>query len=139
MQYFNPANGSWSGGPSWQDANAMTDLIDYMQLTGDSTYAYAISLIYQDNDGADFTDSYIDDTGWWGMAWLRAYQYTGNTACLQTAQYDANYMDEYWDTGTCGGGVWWSTAESAKNAIANELFLELNASLHNAIFGLPSS
>ena len=135
MQYFNPATGSWSGGPSWQDADAMTDLIDYMQLTGDSTYAYAISMMYQDNGGADFTDSYIDDTGWWGMAWLRAYQYTGNAAYLQTAEYDANYMDQYWDTGTCGGGVWWSTAESAKNAIANELFLELNASLHNAISG----
>ena len=135
MQYFNPATGSWSGGPGWQDANAMTDLIDYMQLTGDSTYAYAIPLIYQDNDGAGFTDSYIDDTGWWGMAWLRAYQYTGNTVYLQTAENDANYMDEYWDTGTCGGGVWWSTAKTQKNAIANELFLELNASLHNALAG----
>lgn len=133
MQYFNPGNGSWSGGPGWQDANALTDLIDYMQLTGDSTYAYAIGLIYQDNGGANFTDSYIDDTGWWGLAWLRAYQYTGNSAYLQTAEYDANYMDQYWDTGTCGGGVWWSTAKTAKTAIANELFLELNAALHNSI------
>ena len=135
MQYFNPATGSWSGGPGWQDANAMTDLIDYMQLTGDSTYAYAIPLIYQDNGGAGFTDSYIDDTGWWGMAWLRAYQYTGDSAYLQTAEYDANYMDGYWDTGTCGGGVWWSTSKTVKNAIPNELFLELNASLHNALPG----
>jgi hypothetical protein len=134
MQYFNPAGGSWSGGPSWQDANAMTDLIDYMQLTGDSTYAYAIPLLYQDNDGANFTDSYIDDTGWWGLAWLRAYQYTGNSSYLQTAEYDANFMNQYWDN-TCGGGVWWSTAKTVKNAIANELYLELNAALHNAVAG----
>ncbi|HEV2634998.1 MAG TPA: glycoside hydrolase family 76 protein [Actinocrinis sp.] len=135
MQYFNPSTGSWSGGPSWQDANAMTDLLDYITLSGDSTYAYAIPLIYADQGGAQFTDAYIDDTGWWGLAWLRAYQYTGNSAYLQTAEYDANFMNQYWDTGTCGGGVWWSTAKTAKNAIANELFLELNASLHNAISG----
>jgi hypothetical protein len=134
MQYFNPSTGSWSGGPSWQDANAMTDLIDYMQLTGDSTYEYAIALIYQDNDGANFTDDYIDDTGWWGLAWLKAYQYTGISAYLTTAEDDANFMSQYWD-GTCGGGVWWSTAETAKNAIANELYLELDAALHNAVTG----
>ena len=142
VQYFNPVTGLWSGFGSssgavagWQDANALTAMIDYMQGSGDATYAYLIPVLYRDNlSSADFTDGYIDDAGWWSLAWLRAYQYTGNSAYLQTAEYDADYMSQYWD-GTCGGGVWWSTARQNKNAIANELYLYVNAALHNTLPG----
>jgi hypothetical protein len=50
------------------------------------------------------------------------------------AETIANYIHGYWD-GTCSGGVWWSSAKAYKNAITNELFLELTAGLHNAIPG----
>src|SRR5215469_3803997 len=51
------------------------------------------------------------------------------------AETDANYIHEDWDN-TCGGGVWWQRKPRAdKNAISNELFLELTAWLHNAIPG----
>ena len=136
MQYFNPVTGLWSGSVAgWQDANALTAMIDYMQGSGDATYSYAIAILYRDNLGStEFTNGYIDDAGWWSLAWLRAYQYTGNSAYLQTAEYDAGYMSQYWD-GTCGGGVWWTIARQNKNAIANELYLYANAALHNTMPG----
>ena len=134
MQYYDPSTGLWETTLGWQDAQALTALIDYMQQTGDSTYAYAIPQIYYDNDSAQFTDQYMDDTGWWGLAWLRAYEYTGDTAYLQTAEYDDNYMSEYWSA-SCGGGLWWSTSETNLNAVENEVYLELSASLHNALSG----
>ena len=133
MQYFNPGTGLWDATLGWQDAQALTALVDYMQQSGDSTYSYAVADVYNDNGSNRFTDNYIDDTGWWGMAWLRAYQYTGNSAYLQTAEYDDNYMSGYWDN-ACGG-LWWSTAEANDNAVENELYLELSASLHNALSG----
>jgi predicted alpha-1,6-mannanase (GH76 family) len=134
MQYFNPSTGRWSSTLGWQDANALTTLIGYMQRSGDSTYAYAISDLWNDNKSAGFTDAYIDDDGWWGLAWLKAYQDTGNSAYLSAAENQDNVMSQYWDS-TCGGGLWWSTAKTSKNAIENELYLELNAALHNTLSG----
>jgi predicted alpha-1,6-mannanase (GH76 family) len=136
MQFYSYGSGNWSNG-WWQSANALTAMIDYMSRSGRSTYSYVIAQTFnalKNAQGGNFTNSYIDDTGWWGLAWIRAYDYTGNRTYLQMAQTDADYMARYWD-GTCNGGVWWSTAKTYKNAIANELYLKINAALHNRLSG----
>lgn len=136
MQYYGYNSGNWSSG-WWTSANALTAMIDYMARSGNPGYGYVIAQTFnlqKNAQGGNFTNSYIDDTGWWGLAWLRAYDYTGNSTYLQMAKTDADYMSRYWD-GTCGGGVWWSTAKTYKNAIPNELYLKLNAALHNRIAG----
>ena len=122
------------GNSWWQAAVALSTLMTYAQATGDTHYDYAISVAFNDNKSGNFEDSYMDDTGWWGNAWLQAYEMTGTTQYLQMAETDANYIHGYWDN-TCGGGLWWNTSKSYKNAITNELFLELTAGLHNAIPG----
>jgi predicted alpha-1,6-mannanase (GH76 family) len=123
------------GNSWWQSAVALSTLMTYAQATGDTSYNYAISAAFNDNKSGNFENTYMDDTGWWGVAWLQAYQMTGNTQYLQMAETDANYIHQKgWDT-TCGGGLWWTTSKPYKNAIPNELFLELTAGLHNAISG----
>jgi predicted alpha-1,6-mannanase (GH76 family) len=133
MGSYNSGNGL-IGNSWWQSAVALSTLMTYQQATGDTRYSYAISAAFNDNKSGNFENSYMDDTGWWGVAWLQAYNITGNTQYLQMAETDANYIHGYWDT-TCGGGVWWNTSKTYKNAIPNELFLELTAGLHNAISG----
>ncbi|MGH3158186.1 MAG: glycoside hydrolase family 76 protein [Streptosporangiaceae bacterium] len=133
MYSYNSSNGL-IGNSWWQAAVALDTVEAYQQATGDTSYSYAITNAFSDNEAGNFEDSYMDDTGWWGVTWLQAYQMTGDTQYLQMAETDANYIHQYWDS-TCGGGVWWNTSKNYKNAIPNELFLDLTAGLHNAISG----
>ena len=118
----------------WGSAVALSTLETYQQVTGDSSYTYAISTAWDKNHQNNFETGALDDTLWWALAWAQAYDITGNVSYLQTAADAAAYVHGYWDS-TCGGGVWWSTAKTYKNAITNELFLQIAATLHNRVAG----
>jgi hypothetical protein len=123
------------GNTWWQGAVALSTLETYQQTTGDTTFSWAIRDAFADNKSGDFENQANDDTAWWGLAWLQAYDITHSRQYLSMAETDADYVHEDWDR-TCGGGVWWlRNPRVYKNAIANELFLELAAWLHNSIRG----
>lgn len=72
---------------------------------------------------------------WWALALVRLYDITRNSSFLEIAELDEAYIYSYWND-TCGGGVIWSVPTlSYKNAISNELYIKLAASLHNRIPG----
>ena len=87
---------------------------------------------------ANFVNMYYDDDGWWALAWIDAYDVTGNPAYLSMAETIFTSITGAWDS-TCGGGVWWSTARTYKNAIPNELFLTIAAKLANRTSGSASA
>ncbi|GAA4673534.1 glycoside hydrolase family 76 protein [Phytohabitans rumicis] len=135
MGFYDRPTGRWEPErPWWQSGNALQALLDYMLRTGDTEYLWVLDhtveiqrRVYM---GGEFRADSTDDTAWWALALVRAYDLTGERRYLDIARTGAEFVGEYWD-GTCGGGVWWDVERTYKNAISNELYLKLLASLHN--------
>lgn len=138
---------AWWHSSWWNSAVAITTVIDYQRTTGDSRYAWMIDRTFEVNKASfpagvkstdplpgNFVSRAIDDGGWWALAWIRAYDLTGDAKYLQSAEYIGDYMYSYWDD-TCGGGVWWNGEKTYKNAVVNGQFIEIAAELHQRITG----
>ncbi|MBX3227026.1 MAG: glycosyl hydrolase [Labilithrix sp.] len=130
MAQYDAGSGKWPSTGWWNSANALTAIVDYRAATGNTTWDYAIGVTFDRNKSKSFTNDYMDDTAWWGLAWVRAYDVTRDARYLDMAKKDADYLWRFKDD-KCGGGVWWSDAKSYKNAITNELFIKLAAAIHN--------
>ena len=113
----------------WNSANAITALVDTMSRTGSTAYESDLSTTFAKNSGSNFINQYYDDEGWWALAWIDAYDLTKDAKYLSMAKTIFADMTVGWDS-TCGGGLWWSKARTYKNAIPNELFLEVAVRLH---------
>src|ERR1700733_12078445 len=146
-----PAGNCW-----WWSANELNALIDFgwqeraltMSTAFPGWYAFQNDLsvtfaTYADGCTPSSTDActglfthdgFFDDAGWWGLTWLNAYNYTGDAQYLYLAENILGYIHgQGWDPSSCGGGVWQVLNTGAfKDAISNELYLELAARLYRA-------
>jgi predicted alpha-1,2-mannosidase len=147
MRDYDPVKAWW---PSswWNSAVAMQTIEDYMQRTGDRSYLAQVDNTFEKDKGTfpagvlsgdpllgNFTSRAIDDSEWWGLTWIGAYDLTHDAKYLDMAVTIADYVQGYWDPSTCGGGVWWDAEKTYKNAVTNGLYVRLTAELHNRISG----
>jgi predicted alpha-1,6-mannanase (GH76 family) len=130
--WYNQQTGLWNTTGWWNSANALTALVSYSKLAGSNQYLPAAANTYALNSHGGFLNKYYDDEGWWALAWIGAYDWTGRKEYLNTATEIFDDMSKGWDS-TCGGGIWWSKARTYKNAIANELFLSVAANLASRV------
>ncbi|KAK4237404.1 hypothetical protein C8A03DRAFT_16041 [Achaetomium macrosporum] len=143
-RFFDSSQNIWSpGDPWWVSGVALTGILDHMRKTNSSDYmdqvekiiqAQRASLSWWPQGHGEFRADSTDDTGWWALAMVRMYDLTGNSTYLDIAIEDEVYMYQYWTDKPCGGGMYVDIGrQTYKNAIANELYIKLAASLHNRI------
>ena len=142
LELWNPGSPDIGSAGFWNRANSLEATIDYIEATGSSEYVHVIAETYGAFQNVYWQSSYFDDVGWWGIAWVHAYELVskqGGEAAkaasdyLSTAEAIFDYMsNDGWDGSPCGGGVWWSPAKDVRGAITNELFLTLAMRLHLA-------
>lgn len=121
---WNYKTGLWGGHIKsnwWQSALAVLSLVRYAERThsSDPTYQRVLLRIYERNiykpystARHDFANEFMDDTAWWGLAWLEASRYElhdrHDTAdakkFLAVAEWDARYIESA--PRTCGGIAW---------------------------------
>ncbi len=79
----------------------------------------------------DFRNEYLDDSGWWGIAWLKMHDRTRAPKYLATARAIHAHMAAGWRPDKDGGIVWCQDEDKLKpNAITNSLFVILSARLY---------
>ena len=147
MGDYDPEEAWWQSS-WWNSAVATETVIEYMQRTGDESYLPQVDRTFERNKGTfpagelsgdelwgNFTSRAIDDAEWWGLAWVQAYDLTGDQKYLDMAETIGEFVHGYWDPSTCGGGVWWDHERTYKNAVTNGLWVRLTAELHQRIPG----
>jgi len=144
---WNYNTGLWGGHiPAnwWQSALAVMTLIRYAERTGSVNPLYQRVLvrvytrnIYKPHATArrDFVNQFMDDTGWWGLAWAAASRYElydrgdhGDAArFLALAEADARYIAS--QPRLCGGIEW--GIGYPPDTVANAEFIALTAGLYS--------
>src|SRR5262245_42107221 len=119
MNSYDPVK-AWFPSSWWNSAVALQTIGNYMQRTGDRRYLPQLHNTFEKDKGVfppgylsgdpllgNFTSRAIDDSEWWGLTWVQAYDLTKDRKYLDMAVTIAEYVEGYWDTSSCGGGVWW--------------------------------
>jgi len=129
QRMYDTSTGQWLHALWWQQANALETTIDYSLQTNTNTYTTDIAITFDHNKSHNFLNAYYDDEGWWAITWIKAYDLSHRKDYLDMAKTIFNDMANGWDS-TCNGGIWWDKYKTYKNAISNELFLQVAVRLH---------
>lgn len=130
QRMYDPLTGSWNGW--WNTANALLTVIDNASQTHNYQFVWDIKNTFVQNDVNNFINSYGDDSGWWAITWIRAYDLTKNKEYLTTAEAIFKHLANTWNS-TCGGGIPWNTGQfsgTPKGALTNEIFLIVSSMLY---------
>ncbi len=134
LTLYNHDTGLFNTTGWWNSANAATALADTSRLAHDKSIRATLRNTFDraplgaSKPAPNFLNEFYDDEGWWALAWIDTFELTHDKRYLRMAETIFADMSGGWDT-ACGGGIWWKKDRHYKNAIANELFLDVAAKL----------
>lgn len=141
--WYNEDTGLWDTTSWWNGANVLTALIEYGRLTENDSLKKLVATTFERTrefevsvQGTDSTwtcknyiNDYYDDESWWALAWLDAWEWTGNSDYLEMSRIIFSDIIKGWDE-TCGGGMYWKKNNNYKGTITNELTIVVATRLH---------
>ncbi len=133
MTLYNPDRGQWDSAEWWQQPVVLETLIHFArEVKGDPQDVAALARqVFEKNRKDQFINDLFDDTAWWGLCWLSAYEWTADARYLEAARVIFRHLSgKGWDEGSCGGGMVWHVRNRYKNAITNEQFLRISLWLY---------
>ncbi len=133
QRWYNP-QGLWDTTGWWNAANCLEAVENAIVANNGGAYLDVLEKTFDRNSAKNFLNEFYDDEGWWALAWMRAYDLSGEVRYLDMAKIIFADMQGGWDD-HCGGGIWWEKKHRYKNAIANELFLIVAVRLHQRTVG----
>lgn len=107
----------------WERAEQMEMVLDHYERTTNVASLVIFSNVFNGfiaDHGTNWSQNeFNDDIMWMVIACARAHQLTGNATFRDAAKlnFDMCY-DRAWST-NLGGGLWWKTSNSSKNACVN--------------------
>ncbi len=115
-------NGWWDGTGWWNSANVLSVLIRYAEVTNDTSVKALAETVFNKNKQENFLNQFFDDEGWWGLAWVDAYQLYKEEKYLDMAKIIFDDMLTGWSDKWGGGIFWKKNPYEYKNAVTNGLF-----------------
>jgi len=128
QQWYN-SQGLWDTTGWWNAAHCVEAIENAIVASNGHEHLEVLNHTFELNSTNRFLNEYYDDEGWWALAWIRAYDLTGEERYLAMAKTIFADLVTGWDD-HCGGGIWWKKDRRYKNAVANELFLIVAIKLH---------
>ncbi|MFD0695869.1 glycoside hydrolase family 76 protein [Paenibacillus sp. GCM10027628] len=117
----------------WWQAHGVDSLVDAYVRTGSIEYKSYLEKMHQgilDRNGGAFPNEFYDDMEWMALAWLRAYQATGDKTYKETAFLLWEDIKTGWNEEQGGGIAWRKPQLDYKNTPANAPAVILAARLY---------
>jgi len=112
---FEATNAAAIADPTAANKAAVTAFASYAEKYWDRNIGKTGAYVYYPTVKDPGWDAYLDDNGWWGLAFLDAYRATGNARWIKDAAKALVFMDRYgWDTKA--GGMWWDVDQHKKTS-----------------------
>ncbi|WP_246359020.1 glycoside hydrolase family 76 protein [Paenibacillus phytorum] len=106
----------------WWQAHGVDTLVDAYARTGDTAYKGYLANMYQgilDRNGGVLPNDFYDDMEWLALAWLRAYNATGDEKYKEAALELWEDIKTGWNEEQGGGIAWRKPQLDYKNTPAN--------------------
>ncbi|WP_244163082.1 glycoside hydrolase family 76 protein [Paenibacillus pectinilyticus] len=117
----------------WWQAHGVDTLVDAYERTGDSETKNYLAKMFQgilDRNGGVWPNDFYDDMEWLALAWLRAYDATGEESYKQAAVLLWEDIKTGWNEEQGGGIAWRKPQLDYKNTPANAPAVILAARLY---------